>query len=294
MQSYRVGRSRSCDVRLEDESISREHAVIVPRGDNTFELSDDGSMHGTYVEQDGDWLEVTDVVVISGDVAVMLGRFQTTIGELLTSFAAISDQTEGDPFDRVSRRRRRLAAIVAMDVVGFSAQMHVDETRTLAVMRDVRSGVLDPCLEEFSGRIFKEIGDGFMLEFNSVNDSVMFAVEVQRLMIERNARAPEHRRMEFRIGINVGDVIVQGDDLMGEGVNIAARLEPMADSGGICLAGVVRDLVKAKLDLGFKDLGQKQLKNIADPVRVYALGGPGGPTKETKPKGKKKKGFLPI
>jgi len=291
MQAYRVGRSRSCDVQLNDESISREHAVIVPRGDNAFELSDDGSMHGTFIEQDGAWVEVDDTVVVSGDVAVMFGRFQTTIGDLLIDYAVESDRTEGDPFERVSRRRR-LASIVAMDVVGYSAQMHVDETRTLAVLRDVRSGVLDPCLEEFTGRIFKEIGDGFMLEFNSVNDSVMFAVEIQRLMIERNAKAPEHRRMEFRIGINVGDVIVQGDDLMGEGVNIAARLEPMAEAGGICLSGVVRDLVKAKLDLGFKDLGQKKLKNIADPVRVYSLGGPAGPTKETRPK--KKKGFLPI
>jgi len=292
MQSYRVGRSRNCDVRLNDESISREHAVIVPRGDNAFELNDDGSMHGTFIEQDGAWIEVTETVVISGDASVMLGRFQTSIGELLTDFAVTSEQTEGDPYDRVSRRRRRLASIVAMDVVGYSAQMHVDETRTLAVLRDVRSGVLDPCLEEFGGRIFKEIGDGFMLDFNSVNDSVMFAVEIQRLMIERNARAPEHRRMEFRIGINVGDVIVQGDDLMGEGVNIAARLEPMAEAGGICLSGVVRDLVKAKLDLGFKSLGDKQLKNIADPVRVYALGGTVSATKRTKPK--KKKGFLPI
>jgi class 3 adenylate cyclase len=291
MQSYRVGRSRACNVRLNDESISREHALIVPRGDNAFELSDDGSTHGTFIEEDGAWVEVTETVVVSGDVSVMLGRFQTTIGDLLINHTVAGEPTEGDPYERVSRRRRRLAAIVAMDVVGYSAQMHVDETRTLAVLRDVRSGVLDPCLEEFGGRIFKEIGDGFMLEFNSVNDSVMFAVEIQRMMIERNAKAPEHRRMEFRIGINVGDVIVQGDDLMGEGVNIAARLEPMAETGGICLSGVVRDLVKAKLDLGFKSLGDQKLKNIADPVRVYALGGTAESSKRTKPK---KKGFLPI
>jgi len=291
MDEYRVGRSRECDVRLEDESISREHAVIAVRGNNSFEITDNGSMHGTFIDRGGAWVEVSEPMVVSGDIAIMLGRFQTTIGQLLTDFTVTGDMTEGDPFERVSRRRRRLAAIVAMDVVGYSAQMNVDETRTLAVLRDVRSGVLDPCLEEFSGRCFKEIGDGFMIEFSSVNDSVMFAIEIQRMTLERNLREPEHRRMEFRIGINVGDVIVQGDDLMGEGVNIAARLEPMADTGGICLSGVVRELVKAKLDLGFKSLGDKKLKNIADPVRVYSLGGSGDSSKKTK---RKKKGFLPI
>ena len=296
MRTYSIGRSRACDVVLAEESISREHATIVPQGNAQYEISDAGSSHGTFVEEGGIWVRIEGSALIGRDEPVMLGRYETSVGELLREIveeeeAEEADDTTDQKLDLFSEGgRRRLAAIVAMDVVGFSAKMGQDETRTLAVMHEVRSGIIDPGLENFNGRLFKEIGDGLMLEFSSVNDAVMFSVDVQRQMVDYNAQAPEHRRLEFRIGINIGDVIVQGDDLMGDGVNIAARLEPLAESGGICLSGVVRALIKTKLDLGFKDLGHKRFKNIANPIRVFSLGGGGGEKKAKK----KRKGFLPI
>lgn len=294
MNIYKIGRSRACDVVLAEESISREHATIAPQGDGRYEIADAGSSHGTFVEDGGIWVRIEGTALIGRDEPVMLGRYETTVGELLSEIGEEEIEEGNETTDRdlelwSEGGRRRLAAIVAMDVVGFSAKMGQDETRTLAVMHTVRSDIIDPGLENFNGRLFKEIGDGLMLEFASANDAVMFSVDVQRRMIEYNAAAPEHRRLEFRIGINIGDVIIQGDDLMGDGVNIAARLEPMAESGGICLSGIVRQLIKTKLDLGFKDLGNKRLKNIADPIRVFSLGGDGG--KKAK---KKRKGFLPI
>lgn len=290
MPVYKVGRSRTCEIVLSEESISREHARITPQGNDEYEISDAGSSHGTFVEEGGVWVRVENSALVGREEIMMLGRYETTVGDLLSQITEDEQDATDQKLELFSEGgRRRLAAIVAMDVVGYSAKMGQDETRTLAVMHDVRAEIIDPGLEEFNGRLFKEIGDGLMLEFGSANDSVMFSVDVQRRMIERNSRMPEHRRLEFRIGINIGDVIVQGDDLMGEGVNIAARLEPMAENGGICLSGIVRELIKTKLDLGFKDMGKKRLKNIADPVHVYSLGGDG----EKKSK-RKRKGFLPI
>ncbi len=295
MRIYTIGRSRTCDIVLAEESISREHAKIVPQGNRQYEISDDGSSHGTFVENSGVWVRVESTALIGRDEPVMLGRYETTVAVLLLEIeeerVGEEDQTTDRKLELLSEGgRRRLAAIVAMDVVGFSAKMGQDETRTLAVMHDVRAGIIDPGLQNFNGRLFKEIGDGLMLEFGSANDALMFSVDVQRRMVEYNAQAPEHRRLEFRIGINIGDVIVQGDDLMGDGVNIAARLEPMADSGGICISGIVRELIKTKLDLGFKDLGNKRMKNIANPVRVFSLGAGGGEKKAKK----KRRGFLSI
>jgi class 3 adenylate cyclase len=290
MQPYKIGRSRSCDIVLSDESISREHARITSQGNGSYELTDSGSTHGTFIDKDGQWVRIEGPVTVTRDDAVMFGRHQTTMRELLVNVDDAETEPDADSIPDRATGRRRLAAIVAMDVVGYSAKMGEDETRTLAVMREVRTGVVDPCLEAFHGRLFKEIGDGLMIDFVSVNDAVMFAVEVQRLMLQRNGREPEHRHMVFRIGINVGDVILEGDDVFGEGVNIAARLEGIAPPGGICLSSVVRELIKSKLDLGYKDMGDQRLKNISEPVRVYALGGTG----EAKGKKKKKKGLLPI
>ncbi|MHA1538167.1 MAG: adenylate/guanylate cyclase domain-containing protein [Alphaproteobacteria bacterium] len=294
MQSYKIGRSRTCDVVLAEETISREHATITRKGDGNYEISDSGSSHGTFVEKGGVWVRVENSALIARNEVLMLGRYETSIGELL---AEIEEEKPADTEDATDQRleiwsdgaRRRLCAIVAMDVVGFSAKMGQDETRTLAVMHEVRAEIIDPGLKEFNGRLFKEIGDGLMLDFASANDAVMFSIDVQRRMLERNTHTPEHRRLEFRIGINIGDAIIQGDDLMGDGVNIAARLEAMADTGGICLSGIVRELIKTKLDIGFKDLGNKRLKNIAEPIRVFSLGASG----DSKPR-KKRKSFLPI
>jgi adenylate cyclase len=168
--------------------------------------------------------------------------------------------------------RRKLAAILAADVAGFSRLTGADEDRTLARLRSLRSDLIDPTIAVHNGRVVKRTGDGTLVEFRSVVDAVRCAIEVQNAMIERNAGVPPERRIEFRIGIHVGDVVEESDgDLMGDGVNIAARLEGVAAPGAICLSEDAYRQVKARLDLSVSDLGDTKLKNIADPMRVYSL-----------------------
>ena len=167
---------------------------------------------------------------------------------------------------------RKLAAILAADVVGFSRLAGADEDRTLARLRALRSDLIDPTIAVHSGRVVKRTGDGILVEFRSVVDAVRCAIEVQNGMIERNAGLPPERRIEFRVGIHLGDVVEEADgDLMGDGVNIAARLEGVAAPGAICLSEDAYRQVKARLDLAVSDLGATQLKNIAEPIRVYSL-----------------------
>ncbi len=167
---------------------------------------------------------------------------------------------------------RKLAAILAADVVGFSRLTGADEDRTLARLRALRSDLIDPTIGVHNGRVFKRTGDGALVEFRSVVDAVRCAIEVQNAMVERNAGVPADRRIEFRIGIHLGDVVKESDgDLMGDGVNIAARLEGIAQPGAICLSEDAYRQVRAGLDLEINDLGQKELKNIVEPVRVYSL-----------------------
>jgi adenylate cyclase len=168
--------------------------------------------------------------------------------------------------------RRKLAAILASDVVGFSRLTGVDEDRTLARLRALRSDLVDPTIAVHNGRLFKRTGDGVLVEFRSVVDAVRCAIEIQNAMVERNSGVPQERRIVFRIGIHIGDVVEEADgDLMGDGVNIAARLEGVAKPGAICLSEDAYRQVKARLDLKVSDLGATQLKNIAEPVRIYSL-----------------------
>jgi TolB-like protein/class 3 adenylate cyclase len=169
------------------------------------------------------------------------------------------------------RAERRLAAILAADVAGYSRLMGADEEGTLAALKAVRRELADPKIKEHRGRIVKTTGDGLLLEFASVVDAVRCAVEVQREMAERNADAPPDRRIEFRMGINVGDIIKDGRDIHGDGVNVAARLEALAEPGGICVSRVVRDQVRDKLAFSFEDMGEQQVKNIARPIRVHRV-----------------------
>ena len=171
----------------------------------------------------------------------------------------------------MARDQRRLAAIVSADVVGYSRLMGRDESDTLARLKAHRRELIDPKIAEYSGRIVKTTGDGLLLEFPSVVDAVRCAVDVQRGMAERNAGVPPDRRIDFRIGINVGDIIIDGDDIYGEGVNVAARLQSLADTGGIYVSRVVRDQVLDKLSFAFEDLGTQEVKNIARPVEVYRV-----------------------
>ena len=167
---------------------------------------------------------------------------------------------------------RKLAAILVADAVGYSRLAGIDEDRTLARLRGLRSDLFDPAIAAHRGRIVKRTGDGSIIEFRSVVDAVRCAIEVQNGLIERNAGLPPDKRIEFRVGIHVGDVVEESDgDLMGDGVNIAARLEGIAKPGAICLSEDAYRQVKSRLDLKVSDLGQTRLKNIPEPVRVYSL-----------------------
>ncbi len=166
---------------------------------------------------------------------------------------------------------RRLAAILAADVAGYSRLMGADEEGTLERLKALRRELLDPKITEHHGRIVKTTGDGLLVEFASVVDAVRCAVEVQHAMAERDTGVAADNRIELRIGINLGDMIVEGDDLYGDGVNIAARIEALAEPGGMFVSNTVHDHVRDRLPFVFEDLGEQQVKNIARPVRVYRV-----------------------
>src|SRR6202049_160246 len=173
--------------------------------------------------------------------------------------------------DEPKRAERRLAAILAAGVAGYSRLMGADEEGTLAALKAIRRELGDPKIAEHRGRIVKTTGDGMLIEFASVVDAVRCAVAVQQGMRERDAGIGADDRIELRIGINLGDVIVEGDDLYGDGVNIAARIEALADAGGVFVSNTVHDQVRDRLPFVFEDLGEQQVKNIARPIRVYRV-----------------------
>jgi TolB-like protein/class 3 adenylate cyclase/Flp pilus assembly protein TadD len=166
---------------------------------------------------------------------------------------------------------RRLTTILAADVVGYTRLMAADEAGTLTSLKAIRRELFEPKTTEHHGRVVKLMGDGTLMEFGSVVDAVNFAVDLQRAMAGRNVDVPEDRQVTYRIGINIGDIIVEGDDLYGDGVNVAARLEGLAEPGGICVARNVVNQVKGKVDLGFEDLGEREVKNIPNPVQVFKV-----------------------
>ena len=169
------------------------------------------------------------------------------------------------------RPERRLAAILAADVAGYSRLMEVDEEGTHAALMALRRELTDPKIREHRGRIVKNTGDGLLVEFASVVDAVHCAVELQREIGLHNRGIPEERRIDFRIGVNLGDIIIEADDIYGDGVNIAARLEALAAPGGVFVSRIVRDQVRDKIDIVFEDMGEQQVKNIARPVRAYRI-----------------------
>jgi adenylate cyclase len=202
--------------------------------------------------------------------------------------------TTGEP----ERVERRLTAILAADVVGYSRLMGANEEGTLAALKAIRRELIDPRIVEHRGRVVKTTGDGLLVEFASVVDAVRCAVDLQREMTGRNTGSPAETRIEYRVGINLGDIIIDGDDIFGDGVNVAARLETLAEPGGICVSRVVRDQVRDKLTFVFEDMGEQQVKNIARPVRAYSLqvGVPAvaKPVTEAKPQEPKKRSALPA
>ncbi len=181
------------------------------------------------------------------------------------------ERSGGSLASLASTAKRRLAAILAADVAGYSRLMGADEEGTLNRLKAHRRQLVDPKIREHHGRIVKTTGDGMLVEFSSVVDAVRCAVEIQRAIVDRNTGEPEKKRITFRIGVNLGDVIADGDDIYGDGVNITARLEALAEPGGICISRVVRDQIRDKLLYAFDDMGEQEVKNIARPLRVYAL-----------------------
>ncbi|MES0039003.1 adenylate/guanylate cyclase domain-containing protein [Mesorhizobium sp. M0046] len=179
---------------------------------------------------------------------------------------------------------QRLAAILAADMAGYSRLMEADESGTLARLRTHRIELVDPAIAKNKGRIIKTTGDGMLVEFQSVTDAVKCAVEIQQRMKRRNSDVPQERRIEFRIGINLGDIIFDDDDIFGDGVNIASRIEQLADVGGICVTAAVATQIADRLEIAMEDLGEKTLKNISRPVRLYRVGfdGPVLPQVEAK------------
>src|SRR5262249_53251495 len=169
------------------------------------------------------------------------------------------------------RAERRLTAIFAGDIAGYSRLMGADEEGTLARVNAHRREFLEPKVAQYRGRIVKRTGDGILIEFASAVDAVRCAVETQRGMSERNANVPPDRRIELRIGIHVGDIIVEEGDIFGDGVNIAARLEGIAEPGGVCISDDTYRQIRGKLDAAFEDGGEHQLKNIVQPVRAYRM-----------------------
>jgi|SRR6516162_1705134 adenylate cyclase len=166
---------------------------------------------------------------------------------------------------------RRLAAILAADVAGYSRLIGADEQGTLNRLRAIRTEIVDPLISRYRGRIVKTTGDGLLVEFTSVVDALQCATEVQAVMAERNTGVDTEKRIELRMGINVGDIVVEDGDIFGDGVNVAARLEGLADPGGICVSARVQEDVAGRLELAFDDLGEQNLKNIARPVRVHRV-----------------------
>jgi class 3 adenylate cyclase len=167
--------------------------------------------------------------------------------------------------------QRRLAAILAADVVGYSRLMGSDEIGTITSLKSHRRELIDSTIAEHHGRIVKTTGDGMLVEFASVVDAVSCAVNIQRNMVRRNASIAADRQIVFRIGINVGDIIIDGDDIFGDGVNIAARLETLCEPGGVCISRTANDQIRDKLSLAFADLGEQAVKNISRAVGVFGL-----------------------
>ena len=164
---------------------------------------------------------------------------------------------------------RRLAAILAADMAGYSRLIGADESGTLQTFKAIQAELFDPTIAAHNGRLVKTTRDGFLVEFSSLVDALCCATELQAGMAERSARVPMDKRIEFRIGINVGDVVVEDGDIFGDGGNVAARLQGLAEPGGICVSALVQRDAAGKLDLAFEDLGEQTLKNIARPRRVY-------------------------
>ncbi len=270
---YSIGRSPDSDIPIQDVSVSREHAQLAFTDDGRCHLRDRDSTYGTFVFRDGGWEQIEQTVVELEDL-VRFGSWQIKTAEMVKLLRAEEAvrQAQGEKTSfRRRRPQRRLAAILFADVVGYVRLMEAQETDTLERLKAHREELIDPTIAEYHGAIVKTLGDGVMTEFGSVLDAVLCAVEIQSGMAERNRHLAEERRMLLRIGINLGDVVIEAGDIFGGGVNLASRLEGLAEPGGICISAAVYEQIWNKCDLRFDDLGKLAIKNTPEPVQVYAL-----------------------
>lgn len=276
-QSYRIGRRQDADIVVSDLSVSRSHADLVVDGEGSYFLTDCGSRLGTFVLRGDGWQPVRQAFVEADD-PILLGDFETTVGALLAGVQK-SSGIRSTTSKLLPGAKRRMAAIMAADVVGYSRMMARDEAGTLARFRAFMAELIQPAIDRAEGRVFKTIGDGFLVDFPAAPGAVRCGVEVQRGLAERNAALPCSQRLQLRIGINVGSVIADADDLFGDGVNQAARLEALAEPGCICISEAVHRDVAAELDLAYVDWGERELKNLPAPVRVYHIDPLDAPTR---------------
>lgn len=212
--------------------------------------------------------------LLAGGASLAIQCLAPRLGRLLKQMLAKCASRAAGRLDTTSpapRPERRLAAIFATDVVGYSRLTEADEEDTHGRLKACWKQVIGPTIQSYRGRIVKNTGDGALVEFASVVDAVRCAIEVQRVMAIRNVTVPQDRRIEFRVGVNLGDVIVEPDDIYGGGVNVAARLESLAAPGGICVSADVWNCVRGKVAAHVVDLGEQRLKNLAEPAHVYAI-----------------------
>ena len=241
--------------------------IVTPLGDVCF-LADNVWKQGVL----GHYGRVPVSAIVWSCPDRTFGPRRSQVMEVPNPFSYTSS-TRSKPVEQMAtaRAQRRLAAILSADVVGYSRLMGADEAGTLAVLKTHRHELIDPKVEEYSGRVVKLMGDGMLAEFPSVVDAVQCAVDIQQRMVARNVDSPADSRIEFRVGINIGDVIIDGDDIYGDGVNIAARLQEAAEPGGVYVSGDVYRQVEGKVGMEFQDLGERELKNIENPVRAYKV-----------------------
>jgi class 3 adenylate cyclase len=204
-------------------------------------------------------------------IGLSTSRKERTLLSLADRIDSLPRFRRGDAISGGNPVERRLAAILVADVVGYSRLMGIDEVGTLRQLTAHRRECIDPAIAAGRGRIVKTTGDGILAEFPSAVDAVVCAITIQRGLASRNEAVPEEKRLAFRIGINVGDIIIEANDIFGDGVNVAARLEALCEPGGLCISRTVRDQVRDKLPVAFDDLGEQSVKNIARPVRAFGL-----------------------
>lgn len=269
---YSIGRGPGSDIPIHEIAVSRKHAELVFLDRGRCRLRDCGSTYGTFVLRNGQWEKIREAVVDRDDV-LRFGNWRSSTKQLVMLLRINeADRQARAKKTSFSRRRpeRRLTAILFADVAGYLRLMEEDEADTLAALESHFDELINPKISECHGVVVKSIGDGVMAEFGSVIDAVQCADEIQKSMAERNSRVPEKRKMLFRIGINLGDLVIEAGDLSGEGVDIASRLEGLAKPGGICVTATVYEQVKRHCDLRFDDLGGQSVENLLEPIHVYA------------------------